>query len=452
VNLQSSSDGQTQTISLQAGETKIVQYNNQITADTTYLYTFTGDLNQTATKTVSYGLGAAIQINAQAVYPEGKAAVPVTLTNPGLLDENLTVSFNLQPSSQILTRTYFVPKTGSSTDTLYFDVTEGAYQITANSSLPTASGQANFSVRKENNVTMSMMAGSQSNDIVPVTISLTNLGYNSIDGSTKLSVIDSQGSTVWDTAQDTSLPYAVSPSPTTLNFSINTSAIQPGSYTMKGIFSDSSGQQLAVQTLPLSVQGAAIQITQLPPYQTFSPGEQGVFTFTIKNTGNREGAYEINFKASDLIDSTQKDWLKSGEEKTVTFSFVMPMDLDENDYYADYRFQPSIGNEQSAVQEGQIKYHLSGIKLDVNASLDKQYYSNGDTVHLTISVNEISGGSQNLFARVNYAGYESQQSFTIGQGQALTLQFDVPLTQITGEKLFYGIYQESGRSLHLNSL
>jgi hypothetical protein len=452
VNIQSSSDGQTQTISLQAGETKIVQYNNQITADTTYLYTFTGDLNQIITKTVAYGLSAAIQINAQAVYPEGKAAVPVTLTNPGLLDENLMVSFNLSPSSQTMIKTYFVPRGGNVTDTLYFDVTEGSYQLTATSQLPSASGQASFSVRKQNEITMSMTAGAQSNGLMPVTINLTNLGSNSIDGSTKLSVIDSRGITVWNTAQDTSLPYAVSPSPTTLNFSVNTSAIQPGSYTIKGEFFDNSGQQLAVQTLPLSIQGAAIQITQLPSYQTFSPGQQATFTFTLRNTGAREGAYELNFKAYDLIDSTQKDWIKSGEEKTVTFSFVMPMDLDENDYYADYRFQPSIGNEQSAVREGQIKYHLSGIKLDVNASLDKQYYSDGDTVHLTISVNEISGGSQNLFARVNYAGYESQQSFTSVEGQTQDLQFDVPLTQITGEKLFYGIYQESGRSLHLNSL
>jgi hypothetical protein len=35
---------------------------------------------------------------------------------------------------------------------------------------------------------------------------------------------------------------------------------------------------------------------------------------------------------------------------------------------------------------------------------------------------------------------------------ASTLTFDIPLTKITGEKLFYGIYYESGRSIHLNSV
>ena len=44
---------------------------------------------------------------------------------------------------------------------------------------------------------------------------------------------------------------------------------------------------------------------------------------------------------------------------------------------------------------------------------------------------------QNLFARVNYAGYEPQQTFTLNGNQVLI--FDVPLPKITGEKLFYGI-------------
>jgi len=51
---------------------------------------------------------------------------------------------------------------------------------------------------------------------------------------------------------------------------------------------------------------------------------------------------------------------------------------------------------------------------------------------------------------VNYAGYEPQQTFTLNGSQVLI--FDVPLPKITGEKLFYGIYHESGRSVHLNSL
>jgi hypothetical protein len=55
-----------------------------------------------------------------------------------------------------------------------------------------------------------------------------------------------------------------------------------------------------------------------------------------------------------------------------------------------------------------------------------------------------------MFARVNYPGYESKQTFSLNGSQLIP--FDIPLTKITGEKLFFGIYHESGRSVHLNSL
>ena len=83
-------------------------------------------------------------------------------------------------------------------------------------------------------------------------------------------------------------------------------------------------------------------------------------------------------------------------------------------------------------------------------SLDKPYYTEGETAHLTINIQSPNSNPQNLFARVNYAGYEPQQTFTLNGTQVLI--FDVPLSKITGEKLFYGIYHGGGRSIHLNSV
>jgi hypothetical protein len=124
--------------------------------------------------------------------------------------------------------------------------------------------------------------------------------------------------------------------------------------------------------------------------------------------------------------------------------------LEEKDYFADYEIRSS-DVQNSKGSNGQIKYHLSGLNLNINAALDKQDYRAGDTAHLSIDVSQESGtGSLNLFARVNYAEYESLQPFTLnGTG---TLTFDILLTEIAGGKLFYGIYHESGRSIHLNSL
>lgn len=439
----------TQTITLQPNETRLLQYNQSITQDTTYTINITGDLNQAITIPVLYGEGATIALNTQTIYPEGKVAIPVTITNTGQIDEALNITFNLQPLALTQTKSYFISKGASTTDTLYFDLIEGNYQLSAVSNQPSASAQANFSVMKENKVDMAVSAGIQTNGLIPVTSTITNLGYNNIDGSVQLSVnIPSTGQAAWNGEQ--SITQLTTGNLQLITFNINPSAIQPGNYTLKAELLNNSNQQLAVSSQPLAITGANLQITELPPYQTFNPGQEAPFTFKVKNTGNQEGAVELNFKAYDLIDSTQKEWLMPNEEKTITFNFLMPTDLEEKDYFASYEMR-AVSGQPSAISKGQIKYHLAGINLNVNATLDKQNYNIGDTARLTINVTQQSAlGSQNLFARVNYAGYESQRAFTLNGSQTLT--FDIPLAQITGEKLFYGVYHESGRSIHLNSL
>lgn len=449
-----------QQVIIPEGETKIVKYRQQINQDTDYTFTFTGDFEETIAKTVSYGLAATITIAQQAAYPEGRIALPVMISNAGQLDATIDTGYRIQDSSnniiQEQTKTYYIPKGGSTTDTLYYDLTEGSYTLTAEGfpasgndnpgGQPLATANASFSVKKENNATMAVTVGSQASELIPVTVSLTNNGYNDINGSVQLSVISSAGQTVWNSDQSVSelLPSGAQ----LLIFNINPSSIEPGNYDLKAELLNNSNQQTAVINQPLTIRGPVFQIAQMPPYQTFMPGQEAVFTFKIKNAGNQEGAFDLHFKAYDLIDSTRREWIKPGEEKSVSFSFFLPDDLEKNDYFADYELNSSSSLNGS---KGQIKYHVAGIHLDVNAVLDKQNYREGETAHLTIAVSsQQSAVSQNLFARVNYNGYENQQSFALTS--ASTLTFDIPLTAITGEKLFYGVYHESGRSIHLNSL
>ncbi|NWF51912.1 MAG: hypothetical protein HXY47_02400, partial [Nitrospirae bacterium] len=444
VNINSSIDAQTQTIALPVGETRLIQYNQQIANDTTYIFNFTGDLNQTITKTVIYGIGASIITNPLNVYPEGSIDIPVTIVNTGQLDIGLTVTYTLQPSGLIQTRTYYITKGESVTDTLYYDLTEGSYQLTAKCQLPISITQASFIVRRENNVEMMITTGTQMNGLIPLNISLTNLGCNNVSGSVNLSVSDSEQS-VWSGSQI--VTQLLSQKSQSLTFNINPTTIQPGEYILKAEFLNSGGQQLGFVSFPFIINSPIFQITQFPPYQTFSPGGEAIFTFKVKNTGNKEGAFDINFKIYDLVNITKKEWLMPDEEKPITFSSILPVDLEEKDYYAEYELK-----SQSTVIKGQVRYHLEGISLNVDATLDKQSYTEGDTAKLTISISTQNSQSQslNLFARVNYNGYEEQLPFTLNGTEILV--FDIPLIEITGERLFYGIYHESGRSLYLNSL
>jgi hypothetical protein len=447
--VQSSDFGDSRTITIPPGEMKILQYSQQISKNESYTFTFTGDYQETTTRTVPYGLGASIEIrdgsSSLGVFSERSVAVPVTLTNTGQSTVTLEVSYQLNPGATQQSKTYSLPVGGSATDTLYFDLTEGDYQITVTSQRPDATAQANFLVRKENQVEMTVSLGAQTNGLNPVNVNLANVGFNEINGSVSLSVTTGSGQTVWNRVEPLSQLSPQSSQLITLN--INPSAIEPGNYTLQVQLLNNSNQLIATQSLEFAVRSVNFQITQLPPYQIFMPGQEATFLFRVKNTGDQEGAFDLRFKAYDLIDSTQKEWLNPGEEKPISFSFLLPGDLEEKDYFAEYELK---GLAVAGVPKGQVKYRLAGINLNVNATLDKPYYTEGETAHLTINIQTSSSNPQDLFARVNYAGYEPQQTFTLNGNQVLI--FDVPLPKITGEKLFYGIYHEGGRSIHLNSL
>ena len=536
---QSPDFGDSQTITIPPGETKLLQYSQQISKDTTYTFTLTGDLEQTLQQVVRFGEKADVQLTLQASYEEGDLLIPYELRNIGELQAAYSIAFTLFKDGQEIsrtTKTFTLPVNGSLSDSLSYNLGEGSYVLRYETSGLQAESQVNvvkaaqgeitmavndfypegeillpytvrntgvfdaefafeielgtslfsktvsipgggnqsgdlrfnlpsgnytikaalasqpstpfsksFQVVKENNVQMVAALGTQANGLVPVNVNLTNLGFNEFSGSLSLGVTTSAGQMVWSEEQALSQLSPQSSQPLTLN--INPSAIEPGDYTAQVTLLSNANQPLSTQTLALGVQGATFQITQLPPYQTFSAGQEAAFAFTVKNTGNKDGSFDLRFKAYDLIDSTQRQWLKPNEEKTVAFGFILPEDLEEKDYFADYELKASVISGQS---KGQIKYHLAGISLNVNASLDKPYYTEGETAHLTINIQSPNSNPQNLFAKMNYAGYEPEQTFTLSGTQVLI--FDIPLPKITGEKLFYGIYHEAGRSIHLNSV
>ena len=94
------------------------------------------------------------------------------------------------------TRSYYLPVGASISDTLSYDLTAGNYQVSAAFSQPGASAQASFSVLKENVVTMTTVPGEPGMDgLIPVTMTLTNSGYNEINGAVQLAVVNNDGKT-----------------------------------------------------------------------------------------------------------------------------------------------------------------------------------------------------------------------------------------------------------------
>lgn len=440
-----------QNISIGPNETQLIQYFQTIASDTTYTINILGDLNETITHSVSYGLGAALQFgngNTElGVFPEGIVPISITATNIGPLAKDMEIIFQLDPGNLKETRIYHLATGMSMTDLLYFNLTEGDYKISAFSQKPDAFAEANFSVKKENQLGMALSLDPQPDGPFSVSIELMNLGFNEINGSLMMNLIGESGQIVWNGEEVVSQLGAQTSQVKRIH--LNPSSFDPGHYTLQMQLLNNSNQLLVSKNQSFTVQSPAFQITQLPPYQTFYPGEEGTFTFNVKNIGGQVGEFNLRLKAYDLVDSTQRGWLKPGEEITLIYRLTFPEDLEEKDYFAEYELR-NLSDKHSKSLTGQIKYHLTGIAIVVQPRLDKPFYSENETLHLTLDLQTMSSNPQNLFARVHYGRYESQQTFILNGRQILI--FDVPLAEITGEKLFYGIYHESGRSIHLNSV
>lgn len=468
-----------QQITLPAGETKLLQYTQQIAANTTYSVSLMGDVNQTATKTVIFGEAAVVTFGNQnierkcqplcdprvrgcaggqicvdvvkpIIYPEGKIAIPVTISNTGQVDEALEVAYHLSGQGSVVggqTKTYYLPKGGSVTDTLNYDLAEGSYQISAVSALPQVFAQSTFSVAKDNKISMTNTVGNQgTSGLIPVTVTVTNIGYNDINGSVQLTAIDNQGKAVWrGTAQVAGLKAQAAAS---YIINVDSTGITSGVYKAEIDLYSTSGQQLASNQSQVRVIGPIFEITSMPVYPTFTAGKQATFIFSLKNTGTQAGTTNFSVKAMDVLNQSITDTLIPGEERSHTFTFAVPEDAVENDYFADYALTSAL----SQGTKGQLKFHIAGVKIGVTATMDKPAYINGDMAVLNLSVSKLSQFEDGDYvAIIRYGSYHDMKPFTL-TNQGITLTFSVPLPVITGENLFYSIHFQSGRSIYRNSI
>ncbi len=395
-----------------------------------------------------YGEAANIVIgDIQQVYPEGTVSVPVTITNTGLLDELVSVSFNLSPIGVNQTKSYYLPKGVSINDQLSFILSKDNYQVTASSLLPSASATAAFKIVKDPDAVMATSAGTQgTNALIPLTVNVLNNGYYDLNGSIAIAVMNSQGKAVWrGEAQVSGLKSQVSQN---YIVNVNSTGILPGVYSTTVTLYNSAGQQLATNEVQVRVLGPIFEITSVPANPAFTAGKQGTLTLKVKNTGTAAGSASLLVKSGDLLNQSASNTMQPGEEKNYTYTFTVPEDAQAKDYFADYTLSSTVS--QGAT--GQAAFQIIGVNMGLQASLDKEAYRTGDTAALTLNISKQSQFEDGTYvAIIRYGSYHNMKSFS-SSAQPVTLTFNVPLAVITGENIFYGVHFESGLAINRSSI
>lgn len=433
------------TWTLSPGQTQVVEGNLQIAQDTVITAAFSGDVTQTVTQTVQFGEGLSLSLAAAPSYAEGAISLPFTVTNTRQIARTIPVEIQVLKDGTLLsgeTRTYSLGSGQSVQDLLSLNVSAGAYQVRLQSARPATSAQAGFGVVQPRAVTMTTALGAQQNGAFPLSVQVENKGFDAFSGRV---IVQSD---IW--SQESAVSLAALTGSRNLAFSIDPSAAAPGTYDLAVRLLDGAGLVVAEDHHTLVVSKATFQLIQVPQGAVIPAGQGGTLSFRVRNTGNQEGTVNLSLRTLDLADETRLVRIAPGAEESVDFLIAVPADIEDGDYPAAYSLASTTQPSEMLVS-GRFSYHVSGAKIGVNAYLDRRTYSPGDTAVLTLAISpQTAVLGQAAFVRVKYADFEAQQSFVIDGPR--TLSFNVPLPQITGEALFYGIYFDTGRSLYLSSI
>ncbi|MGA8849840.1 MAG: thioredoxin domain-containing protein [Dehalococcoidia bacterium] len=192
-------------------------------------------------------------------------------------------------------------------------------------------------------------------------------------------------------------------------------------------------------TMEICVGMPEFVVTELPSNLNLTLGQEVTWTFKVGNIGGAEGEAHLYLMLPDW-EETKSTWIMPGQEEEISFDFTVADDLEEKEYKAIY--------ELDGVRD-EFTFFVQGAKVSVNAALDKALYEEGETAILTLTVTNECDFDLSLYVRVKLDEYEEVRTFDLVDSE--TLVFNVPVT-FNGNKLFYGIYMESGRALYLNSI
>lgn len=419
--------GAVEEVTVPAGETRLIKKTFTIDRDTTVNVNLTGDVTKNVTRQVLLGEKATVDTFPSTIYQEGEVSIPYSVHNTGTLDTTFDATFVLNGQT-VQTRTISVSAGARLDDTLYLgNLTKGTYTL----SLTSAFGEStkSFKVARFDDIDM-QASTTASESQVPVSVTLDNTGFNDFSGTLK-------AETTFD-RKEVEVNLLVNQL-NTYTITLNGESAKPGIYDVRASLINSRGNVIKEALKQIEIKAATFEIVSAPTNPSFIIGQTANLPFSIKNAGNVSGKASLTLDLPGVWQETRASWISPGETKEIAFSIPIPDDLEEKDYPATY----TLGS-----QVREFTYHVSGIKLSVDANLNQEVYNPGDTAIFTINVVNQTAVPQNLYAKVQYQDYEEVKHFNLVM--ANTVSFDI-LVKAGQQRLSYGVYTESGRAIYLNS-
>ncbi len=422
--------GATETVPLLAQQSKMISKSFRIDKDSTITVTLSGDVNQLVQKNILFGENTSITLSPDDRYLEGEEIrIPYEVENTGLLETSFDLEFTF--GDQTIIKPLFLPVGSSYLDEIKLGLlNEGDYKLIAKT--PFDSSEANFSVVKKDQIELNTNISEPANNILDVNVDAENIGFNDFSGTLILETPFDKREQEVDLALGDIDQY---------EYSLYLLTAEPGLHELKLSLLNGSGHLVNESTTTFEIEPPLFEVTQAPNGLAVDPGKVTTMTFEIQNNGDLTGEALFNLDVSGINSFQRSVWLYPDQSEEISFNVLIPDDLEEKDYKANYSINDGVLNE--------FVYHINGINIDVSAYLDKEVYMPSDIILLNLNVTRLAGASNvNLFAKASIDGVETTITLTSANQQTVILE--LPYSDVF-ERIAYGIYHQSGRAIYLNT-
>ncbi|WP_332089689.1 carboxypeptidase regulatory-like domain-containing protein [Paenibacillus sp. GYB003] len=191
-----------------------------------------------------------------------------------------------------------------------------------------------------------------------------------------------------------------------------------------------------------TLQLVSFEMVRLPEKVELVAGRQQTVSCRVRNSGKREGGATVRLVIPGFVEQSNTEWLAPGEESDVGFTFTMPDD-------ALTAAHQELFFDLKGESRHKLNASIRGAEVFVEASLDKRLYAPGDTAVLKLTVENRSGGSYPVYTRAQL-GDATFVSAVRTLTDTLEAVHEIPV-DAGANKLFFGVYLETGRSLFLDA-
>jgi uncharacterized membrane protein len=394
------------------------------------------------------GLGA-IAINPDSQYPLGAVDITYSITNTDTYAGQVPLIITLgggQAGVPVFTETrdYYLAPGENRGDVIHYDFTSigtGTYMLGFSGPKLATPVDAVIRIMNFDTVTASLGIGAVETNRIPVTVSIENKGYSEFNGSL---LIESEG-----IRHEKPLQVAAN-AVFSDTMGLDTMLLTPGTREINAFIYDSRGNLLSQTTGTAAIQAADIEIIDIPGNLEVDAGSFVEVPLKLKNKGHLRGEAVLKINAFDNLYQQKEIALDPGEEIQLNGIYIdAPMDLPPGNYPFYYTLTGS-GVETGALHAN-FNFKVNGLSLEVEASLDRPLYNQGETARLALAITTGTTSDAPLEAVVNWGVFNERKTFTLSSGSE-SLVFYILLDEIRDEKVFYGIYHENGKGIHLNDI